>query len=341
MSKKYRFLSLIAAVALLAGCGSNNGDYSKYVTLGDYKNLSAELVVAKVTDEELEKYEKEQLGLYATYEDADGPVKEGQLVQVSLLAKDGDEIAYDFAEDGYELTIGQGDFGEEVDEALIGGMVGDVLDFSVSYDEDFDDVELCGKEISYHIEIQSISDVIYPELTNEFVKKEFGEQSVEAWRDTLKEELSAEHQSEAREEMRDSLEQQAVDGSQISGYPKALYKQKREAIRSDYQSYANMFGCSIDEIYEMLEMDEAELEKEYLDETYRTMVLSMIRQQENITLSDEQMQEKLEEYAQENEYDTVEDLLADYDEEDLREYFLNEMALDFLEEHADIAVSEK
>ena len=60
MSKKYRFLSLIAAVALLAGCGSNNGDYSKYVTLGDYKNLSAELVVAKVTDEELEKYEKEQ-----------------------------------------------------------------------------------------------------------------------------------------------------------------------------------------------------------------------------------------------------------------------------------------
>ena len=91
----------------------------------------------------------------------------------------------------------------------------------------------------------------------------------------------------------------------------------------------------------LLEMDEAELEKEYLDETYRTMVLSMIRQQENITLSDEQMQEKLEEYAQENEYDTVEDLLADYDEEDLREYFLNEMTLDFLEEHADIAVSEK
>lgn len=341
MSKKYRFLSLIAAVALLAGCGSNSGDYSKYVTLGDYKNLSAELVVAKVTDEELEKYEKEQLDLYATYEDADGPVKEGQTVQVSLVAKERDKIVYDFAEDSYEMMIGEQDFGEEVDDALMGGKVGDVLDFSVSYDDDFGDVMLCGKEISYHIEIQSISDVIYPELTNEFVKEEFGEQSVEAWRDTLKEELSAEHQSEAREEMRDSLEQQAVEGSQISGYPKDLYKQKREAIQSDYQSYANMFGCSIDEVYEMLEVDEAELEKEYLDETYRTMVLSMIRQQENITLSDEQMQEKLEEYAQENEYDTVEDLLADCDEEDLREYFLNELTLDFLEEHADIVVSEK
>lgn len=340
MSKRNRgnfFLGLIAA-ALLTGCGSSD-DYSKYVTLGDYKNLSAELAVEKVTDEELEEYEKEQLGLYTSYGDADGPVKEGQLVQVSLLAKDGDETVYDFAEDGYELTIGQKEFGEEVDEALTGKMDGDVLDFSVSYDEDFDDAMLCGKNITYHIEIQSISDVIYPELTDAFVKEEFGEQSVEAWRDTLMQEIVSTHQADATEEMRDSLEQQAVDGSQISGYPKELYKKKREAVQSDYQSYASMFGCSLDEVYEMLGVDEDGLEKEYLDETYRTMVLSMIRQQENITLSDEQMQEKLEEYAQENEYDTVEELLADFDEADLREYFLNEMTIDFLEDHADIKMS--
>lgn len=339
MSKRCLFLSLIAAVALLAGCGSN--DYSRYVTLGDYKNLSAELAVTRVTDEELAEYEKEQLGLYTSYEDADGPVKEGQLVNVSLLAKDGDEVVYDFTEDGYELTIGQKEFGAKVDEALTGGMPGDVLDFSVSYDENFEDAALYGKDISYHMEIQSISDVIYPELTDEFVKKEFGEQSVETWRDTLMQELRATHQAEATEELRDNLEQQAVDGSQISGYPKDLYKKKREAVQSDYQSYANMFGCSLDEVYEMLAVDETALEQEYLDETYRTMVLSLIRQQENIALSDEQMQEKLKEYAQENEYDTVEELLADYDEDDLREYFLNELTLDFLEEHADIVMSEK
>lgn len=334
MSKKCLFLGLIAAAALLAGCGSN--DYSRYVTLGDYKNLSAELAVAEVTDEELAEYEQEQLDPYTSYEDADGPVKEGQLVQVSLLAKDGDETVYDFAEDGYELTIGQKDFGEEVDEALTGKMPGDVLDLSVSYDEDFGDAMLCGKEINFHLEIQSISDVIYPELTDEFVEKEFGEQSVETWRDTLMQEITATHQAEATEDMRDDLEHQAVDGAQISGYPKELYKKKREAVQADYQSYADMFGCSLDDVYEMLGVDEAAREEEYLYETHRTMVLSVIRQQENITLSDEQMQEKLEEYARENEYDTVEELLADYDEEDLREYFLNEITIDFLEDHADI-----
>ena len=42
----------------------------------------------------------------------------------------------------------------------------------------------------------------------------------------------------------------------------------------------------------------------------------------------------------ENEYDSVEELLTDYDENSMREYFLNELTLDFLEEHANITVSE-
>ena len=53
MRKIYQLSGVIAAAVLLAGCGADNGDYSKYVTLGDYKNLSAELVVEKVTDEEV------------------------------------------------------------------------------------------------------------------------------------------------------------------------------------------------------------------------------------------------------------------------------------------------
>ena len=141
--------------------------------------------------------------------------------------------------------------------------------------------------------------------------------------------------------LRSDLAQQAVAGSQITGYPKELYKQKRESVQADYQSYADMFGCSLEDVYEMLGVDDEKLKQEYLDESNRTMVLAMIRQQENLALSDEQMQEKLKEYAKENDYDSVENLLSDYEEEDLRQYFLNEMTLDFLEDHANIEVSEE
>ena len=339
MKKNYRLPGVIAVAVLLAGCGSDSGDYSKYVTLGDYKDLSAELVTEPVTDQDLDDYAKDQLGEYATFDEVDGPAKEGQLVTVSLLAKEGEEVVYDFSDDGYEMTIGQQDFGTEVDEALTGGVVGDVLDLSVSYDDDFGDALLCGKDIDFHIEIQSVADVKYAELTDEFVKENFGEQSVEEWRNSLKEEMQSERQAEAEEDLRSELVQKAVDASEITGYPKELYKQKKELIQADYQSYADMFGCSLDEVYEMFEVDEKTREEEYLNETYRTMVLTMIRKQENISLSDEQMQEKMQTYAEENEYDSVEELLGDYEKDDLKAYFLDEMTIDFLEDHADIKVS--
>lgn len=340
MKRINRWLVIAAAAVFLAGCGES-GDYSHYVTLGDYRNLSAELVVEKVTDEALEAYEREQLDTFASYENADGPVKEGQLVQVSLLAENGDEIVYDFSdEDGYEMTIGKQEFGAEVDEALIGAQIGDVLDFSVSYEDDFEDAMLCGNEISYRIEIRGISNVNYPQLTDAFVQENFGEQTVEAWRDTLRGQLYSDRQAEAAEDMRSNLVQQVVKDAQITGYPKDLYQQKRDEITSNYQSYADMFGCTLDEVYEMFAIDEKALKEEYLDATYQTMVLTLIREQESITLSDEEEREKLEEYAQENEYDSVEELLTDYDEEGLRQYFLDEMTIDFLEEHAQITTVE-
>ena len=121
----YRLLPLFGAVLLMAGCGSDSGDYSKYVTLGDYQNLKVTKTVEKVTAERVDEYEKEQLEEYVEYETVDGPVKEGQLVDVSLLAKSGDEVVYDFSDDGYEMVIGDGEFGEQVDEALIGSVAAD------------------------------------------------------------------------------------------------------------------------------------------------------------------------------------------------------------------------
>lgn len=339
MSKKsqlFELLAVIAVTALLAGCGGNSENYSKYVTLADYKNLSAELVVEEVTKEALDEYENEQLDEYVTYEETTGSVKEGQMVQVSLLAKEGDEVIYDFSEDGYELIIGKQDFGAEVDEALLGRSSGDILDFSVSYDDEFADMMLAGKEIGYHIEILEISDVSYPELTDAFVEENFGEKSVDAWRETLAEELRSEYETTARDDLREGLVQQVIDGSQFHGYPKDLYKQNEEMIQADYESYAEMFGCSVDEIYEMFDVDEEQRKQECLDQTNRTMVLALIREQENMTLSEEQMQEKMEAFAQENGYDSVEEYLSEYDEKSIRQYFLDEMTIDFIVEHANI-----
>ncbi len=338
MKKIDMSLLLLSCVgACLMGCGSDSGDYSKYVTLGDYKNLSVTKEVEQVTDESLEAYEQEQLEEYAEYESVDGPVEEGQMVDVSLLAKDGNEVVYDFTDDdGYELQIGDAEFGDEVDDALIGASPEDEIDLEVTYDADFSDALLCGKTITYQIVVNSISSVTYPELTDEFAKENLGFDTVEKWENSLLEELQQTNEEDAEETLRQDLVKEAVAACTIDGYPKSLYKQKKEETISSYESYADMFGCSLDELYETLEIDEEAREQEYIDAVNETMVLSEIRRQEGLTLSEEQLQEKMEAYAQDYDYDSVEDLLADYDEDSLTEYFLNEATIDFLESNATI-----
>lgn len=331
----------LAAAMLLAGCGGSDDDYSKYVTLGDYKSLSVELSVEEVTEEEFEEYRKETLASFESYHEVSGPIKEGQYVECALLASEGDEVLYDFVDDGYELVVGSGEFGKEVDEELIGSRAGETLKFTVNYDDDFEDVFLSGKAVSYQIEIQSVSDIIYPEITDAFVKENFEEESVEAWEQTLYEELYSNHQADASESMRSTLVQKAVDCCEIKGYPKSLYKEQQELLEADYQSYADMFGSTLDGVYEMFGMDEKARDEECKNSTYQVMVLSLIREKENIRLTDEQMQEQLADFAEYNEYDSVEELLEEYDEEELRDYFLEEMTIDFLEENADVNIVEQ
>lgn len=332
---------VLLSAALLAGCGGGADDYGKYVTLGDYKGLSVALSVAEVTEEELEEYRQETLSPFQSYHEVSGdtPITGGQLAELSLLAKDGGETLYDFVDDGYEMVVGSGEFGDEVDEELIGSKKGDTLDFSVTYGADYEDVLLAGKSVSYEIEILTVSEVIEPEVTDAFVSENFGEESVEAWEQTLYEELYSNHQADANDDMRDDLVQKAVDNCEIKGYPKSLYKEQKELLEADYQSYADMFGCTLDDVYAMFDLDEAAREEEYENTTYRVMVLDLIRKQEHITLSDEEFSTRLEEFAQYNDYDSVEELLEDYDREELREYFLQEMTIDFLEENADVSTA--
>ena len=92
-----------------------------------------------------------------------------------------------------------------------------------------------------------------------------------------------------------------------------------------------MFGCDVSEVYDTFGLTEEDIEKEALDNVEMTMVVSMIAQKEDLMLTDEELQQKKEAYAAEQEYDSVEDLLEDYEETGLEEYFLQEKVKDYLE----------
>lgn len=329
-TKKHAIMLCAGALAMLTACGDTS-DYSKYVTLGSLEHLQKNLTVETVDEQSMADAKEEALADYTEYEDATGSIKEGQMADVSIVVTSDGEELYDFSDEPYEMTVGKEEFGAEFDAYLIGKEAGDAIDIEVSYDSSFDDGVLCGKTVEIKGSVAGIKDVVMPEVDDAFVKENFGFSTVQEWEEQLRADIEEQKQQEAQEMMREDLLQQAIDASDISGYPKNLYKQKLQEVKDGYQSYADMFGCDVSEVYDTFGLTEEDIEKEALDNVEMTMVVSMIAQKEDLMLTDDELQQKKEAYAAEQEYDSVEDLLEDYEETGLEEYFLQEKVKDYLE----------
>lgn len=329
-TKKHAIMLCAGALAMLTACGDTS-DYSKYVTLGSLEHLQKNLTVETVDEQSMADAKEEALADYTEYEDATGRIKEGQMADVSIVVTSDGEELYDFSDEPYEMTVGKEEFGAEFDTYLIGKETGDAIDIEVSYDSSFDDGVLCGKTVEIKGSVAGIKDVVMPEVDDAFVKENFGFSTVQEWEEQLRADIEEQKQQEAQEMMREDLLQQAIDASDISGYPKNLYKQKLQEVKDGYQSYADMFGCDVSEVYDTFGLTEEDIEKEALDNVEMTMVVSMIAQKEDLMLTDDELQQKKEAYAAEQEYDSVEDLLEDYEETGLEEYFLQEKVKDYLE----------
>ena len=83
---------------------------------------------------------------------------------------------------GYDLTLGSGSFITGFEDQIVGHNIGDTFDVTVTFPDGYDastdadgnTVELSGKEAVFRVTVNSISEPVTPELTDEWVDSTFG-----------------------------------------------------------------------------------------------------------------------------------------------------------------------
>ena len=77
---------------------------------------------------------------------------------------------------GYDLTLGSGSFITGFEDQIVGHNTGDTFDVTVTFPDGYDanTVELSGKEAVFRVTVNSISEPVTPELTDEWVDSTFG-----------------------------------------------------------------------------------------------------------------------------------------------------------------------
>ena len=349
MKKGYGLL-LVAALAMsLTGCGEKkeaaNGVItisdieSDKVTLGDYKGLSVEKTVVEVTDEDVQAEVDMLKEDYTGYEEVDRGAKGNDHINMAFTANIDGKTIYSVTADegGYELYLGDEEFGKEFDNKLQGVKAGDKLDFDISYDADYEDEELAGQTVDFAVEVLSVIEVSVPELDDAFIKDTLGYESEEDMYSQIREKLENENDATGVEDAKEALLQQVINNSSFSGYPETLYNKCKRDNEEVYMSYAEMFGCdTLDEVYEMFGMSAEDVEAENKNDTYRFMVVGAIADKEKIRITDSEFDSMKEEYAVKQEYETADEMLEDVDAETVKLWMLQDKIKNLLYENATV-----
>lgn len=344
---KKKLAILLLAACTLTACGSKamittdnekleNAVYNNdSVSLADYTGLEAEKKIYTVSEEAVKNQIHEQMMEFADYKSVSRASQNGDWVYTDYKASiNGSVVAND---NDYDFIIGAAEFGEEFDEKITGVTAGDKLDFSLNYETDFSNVEWAGKTVDFEVTINDVQEELLPDATDEFIKENMGYNSYEELATATRQSLADNYETESTNELQENLLQQVIDASSILQYSKEDYDTARETIESGYQSYAEMFGMEdLNSLYESLEMTKEDVEEEIQSALYRSIVVNAIIESEKLTLSDSDYENGIAYYMKQNEYEDKDEFLKDYGEDVIRKQLLEDMALNFLVNHAKI-----
>lgn len=314
-----------------------------YVTLGEYKGLSVSMGDVEPTEEELEDAIMSDLESVATDEEVTGrTVSSGDIVNIDYVGKK-DGVAFDGGTaQGYDLTIGSHTFIDGFEDGLIGAEIGEVRDLNLTFPENYGSQDLAGADVIFTVSVNSIKEKKIPELTDELANA-FNEDAsnIEEYRELKKEELQAQKESDAENNIKGSLVDMAVANAQIKEIPDGLLNELVDIELKRAQSYADSVGIPLEDFIQQYYGQPLETFKEEYKEIGKAgaeqiLVIFAIAKAEDMIDSVEDCRTELEGYMADFGHEDFDEFMNDLDGRYCYEYIHFNKIVDFLYDNADI-----
>ncbi len=223
------------------------------------------------------------------------------------------------------LTIGSKQMIEGFEEGIIGAKASDDLTLNLTFPEDYHFKEVAGKSVEFKINVVKVEEAHLPELNTEFYKL-FGvtEGGKKAFKTEVKKNMETELEKNIQMKMKNSVMDKFQELNKVD-IPKALIEDEAkniaEQMRQQYQIQGND-----------LEQDLTLFEDEAKKRVSLGLLLSEVVNKNNISVSDDELKEKIEGLSQsyENPQEVVNYYLNDEKRKmDMKAVVLEEKVVDW------------
>ena len=340
---------MISAVLVFGACGKKEIEdtdadqatetaEAELTELGAYKGIEVEAVNMEATEEEIQsRLDYFQKSVFLEEIEGRTTVEEGDIVNIAYVGRvDGEEFEGGSSE-SHDLEIGSGAFIDGFEEGLIGKEKGGTYDLDLQFPEEYTE-ELAGKAVVFEVTVNKIQKEVNGELTDEFVEKHLGYESVEAYKEAIIADIEA-----YKVENKDTLWEEnvvwaVIDNSTFANEADEV-AELADSMMANYEYYAMMYGMDMESfVFMSMGLSLEEFEEEcnlYANYTVKKeLILSAIAKAEGLTYTDDEYTAQAETVMASYGYETLEELEEAVGKEVIAEGILQDKALVFLLENA-------
>ena len=310
------------------------------VTLGEYKGVEVKKAEAVVTDEDVENEltaARKKNGRLIDVED--GAIEDGDNTIIDFTGYIDDKTFDGGAGTDYPLVIGSHSFIEGFEDQLIGKKKGETCDVNVTFPAEYHADELAGKPAKFVVTIKEVKRNELPELNDEFASEVSDFDTLDEYKADIRKKLQEKKEQDAKVENENNVIEKVVENAQMELPQPMVDTQAREMVEN-YARRLQSQGLNINDYMKYTGMTPEKLMEQMRPEAEKRiktrLVLEKVVEVENVEVSDEKLDEQINEIAASYKLEgaKLKEMMGEREKEQIREDLKVQAAIDLLVEQA-------
>lgn len=319
-------------------------DVKPEVKIENYKGLEVEDIKYEVTEELLDNEIDQQRRLNARVINID-----------DRAAEDGDKVNIDFlgtvdgvefeggAGESQDLVLGSNTFIPGFEKQIEGHKIGEEFDVNVIFPEDYFSEDLKGKEAVFAVKLNSISKEELPELDDEFIKDISEFDTVEEYKNDLREKKAKQFEDRSLSEKKEAIAKKLVEMVEVD-VPKGMVDAQINTQMQNFDQNLRSQGMNLEDYLGMIGVDMKDfaenLRGDATAQVKRALALEKVAEIEGISPTEEDIDKEIDDVVNmyfkddEEQKNKMKEYMNETNRAVIKDDLMSRKALDFLYENA-------
>ncbi|MFC1976067.1 trigger factor [Chloroflexota bacterium] len=272
-----------------------------HIELRDYRDIRLEAKEIEVTDEDVDDALKALQEQNATWAPVERPAELGDLITMSVVEKDGDEVLDENEAVEYELTAPAEDEETAKDQPdfatpLIGLSAGESKVFAIDYPEGWSAEKYAGKEITFEVEVSSVKEKELDPLDDDFAQSVSDVETLDELKAQIQSNIEQQRQFQYNKELGREVLDKIIEDAETIEWPEALEEYRIDQELERLTEQLKQSGLNLDSYFSMQNKTEEEFREEtrgkIVENLKSGLVLNKVAEQELLEVNNVEILER-------------------------------------------------